>query len=158
MSRAYELFYANHSLESKMEPCALCFQACSDNPPPPPKNPPFSCLPCHQPLGFFFVFFAPRFSVCVCGPADGRAQLSTANNWRNGLRILEFKMTSTHRQNLSMCATKVCENKLQKKKRKEKKRKNPELSVMILPFLFFFFLPCSAAHEPIVDYFLRGQH
>lgn len=95
-------------------------------------------------------FSAPRFSVCVCGLADGRAQLSTANNWRNRLRILEFKMTSTHHQKLSICATKVCESKLQQQK------KDPQLSVMILPF--FFSLPCSAAHEPTGDYFLRAQH
>lgn len=30
MSHAYELFYANHRLVSKMESCALCFQAADD--------------------------------------------------------------------------------------------------------------------------------
>lgn len=30
MSHAYELFYANHLLESKTEPCAGCFQALED--------------------------------------------------------------------------------------------------------------------------------
>lgn len=38
----------------------------------------------------------PCFSLCVCGPVDGRAQLSRPNNWRNSLRYLEFKMTSAH--------------------------------------------------------------
>lgn len=59
MSRAYELFYANHSLESKMEPCALCFQACSDK--IPKKNLPVSAF-----RGIRRLFFCSSFlSVCV---------------------------------------------------------------------------------------------
>lgn len=66
MSRAYELFYANHSLESEIEPCALCFQAAETT---PPKNACF-CLPCHQTVLFCCIPTTARHqalvSQCVC--------------------------------------------------------------------------------------------
>lgn len=102
MSRAYELFYANHSLESKMESCALCFQA-ADASRKSKKKTARLLLPFVSSDSFFLLCIfcyckpsTPCFSLCVCGPVDGRAQLSRPNNWRNSLRYLEFKMTSAH--------------------------------------------------------------
>lgn len=104
MSRAYELFYANHSLESKMESCALCFQAADAS--RKSKKRKKNCMPsstlrvirqfCSAVHFCYCKPSTPCFSLCVCGPVDGRAQLSRPNNWRNSLRYLEFKMTSAH--------------------------------------------------------------
>lgn len=95
MSRAYELFYANHSLESKMEPCALCFQAAETS----RKSAACFWLSYHQQHFSSAALLLPQipcFWVCVCGRLDGKGQLSRQNNWRNSLRFLEFKMTSTN--------------------------------------------------------------
>ncbi len=144
MSRAYELFYANHSLESKMESCALCFQAAETS--RKSKN---VRLPCHQTHFYsaaFFFFFAtaslksPHFSACVCGPLDGRAQLSRPNNWRNTLRYLEFKMTSTHHCVLYRNIQKRGSFSMYVRKWARllwEQTANPELSVMILSLFFF---------------------
>lgn len=134
MSRAYELFYANHSLESKMESCALCFQAAETS--RISKN---VCLSCHQMHFYCCIFFfqCPRFSACVCGLVDGRAQLSRANNWRNTLRYLEFKMTSTHHCVLYRNVRNKASFSMYVRKWASllwEQTANPELSVMILSF------------------------
>lgn len=96
----------------------------------------FLVIKCTSTAAFFF-FQCPRFSACVCGLVDGRAQLSRANNWRNTLRYLEFKMTSTHhcvlyrnvrnRASFSMYVRKWASLLWEQ-------TANPELSVMILSF------------------------
>lgn len=120
-------------------------------------------------LFFFFLLLqkpsTPSFlsSVCVWS-VDGRAQLCRPNNWRNALRYLEFKMTSTHDclvpknpQNrgsfffFSMCVRWVSV--------RTNCKSWAECNDSVLFFFYvFFFFHCSTAHELTGDQFLWAQH
>lgn len=136
MSRAYELFYANHLLESKMESCALCFQAAEMS--RKSKKKASNC--------FVLLPFRSFLSACVWSAGWKGAAVRT-KQLKKQSQIFGIQ----NDVNPPLCF-------VPKMSRTEGERgwvweqtANPELSVMIRACFFFFLLLCTWTHRGLVS-------